>query len=132
MQGGAKIRGRLGGMDCGAGVVSPELAMVASAQSNPKGTGMSKSNLPNPNPSYTIRSAEGAMIAKVSAKIAREIVLRCDGEWRPYKTKEKGDTRAFHVKADMVYLFGLNPNDEATISVKLYLWEGYKMIEDVA
>ncbi len=83
-------------------------------------------------PSYTIRSAEGVMIAKVSAEIARDIVLRCNGEWRPYKVKDEPSTRAFHVKDNVVYLFGQNANDESTIKARLYLWEGYKVIEEVA
>jgi len=73
--------------------------------------------------SYSIRSAEGKLIATITGQRANNILQKASGFWREYKLEGEKATRCFELTENGTYAMS---GGELTI----YLWEGTLVIED--
>ncbi len=78
--------------------------------------------------SYTIRNETGIMVAEISGDCAETILKSAQGEWHTYNVEGESQlvTVCFEVAENCVYTIeGVRTQNT---SLKLYLWEGYKII----
>ena len=74
---------------------------------------------------YTVRTADGVMIATLAGQPAENIFKNVKGEWRTYKSDQKKRTVCYEVKEDSVW-----GNESQYGEFKMYLWEGTIIIKD--
>jgi len=76
--------------------------------------------------SYIVRTETGTMVAKISGDCAETILKSAQGEWHTYNVEGESQMVCFEIAENSVYTIeGIH--DQST-SLKLYLWEGYKII----
>ncbi len=70
---------------------------------------------------YTVRSAEGTMVAKLGIQVVNRLMLEVKGHWG---TDRSGANR-FYIEEDCT--FGLGNDDSV---MRIYFWKGYSITKD--
>lgn len=70
---------------------------------------------------YVLRTREGLMTAKLSARLAAMVMDQTKGFFRDANYKDKGKVRVFEVTEDSVY---------GDRHIRLYLWKGSTLVPE--
>ena len=76
--------------------------------------------------SYTLRNENNIMIMQIVGRLAQHIIMDGTGYWTTVKFKGKEEQRCFVVTQDSTVT-----NSDRYGATRLYVWEGYKLIEEL-
>ena len=74
---------------------------------------------------YSVRSKEGTLIARLVGAPAENIFKNLDGEWRTYQAKGEKRTVCYEIERDSLW-----ESESRYGAFRIYLWAGTKLIKD--